>query len=69
MFTQVNYLHSQRIKFVSWLEPSVTGKSEQSVNNPVILIGWFLVFVFSVTVYEAAHAWMAKRGGGVTLNV
>ena len=36
------------------------------LNSPVILVGWFLVFVFSVTVHEAAHAWVAKRGGDLT---
>lgn len=36
------------------------------MNNPEILLGWFTVFVFSVTVHEAAHAWMAKRGGDLT---
>lgn len=36
------------------------------MNNPAILLGWFTVFVFSVTAHEAAHAWMAKRGGDLT---
>ncbi|MBI2832112.1 MAG: site-2 protease family protein [Chloroflexi bacterium] len=27
---------------------------------------WFVIFVFSATVHEAAHAWAAKRGGDPT---
>jgi Zn-dependent protease len=27
---------------------------------------WFLVFLFSTTCHEAAHAWAAKRGGDLT---
>jgi len=27
---------------------------------------WYLAFLFSVTVHEAAHAWMAKFGGDMT---
>jgi Zn-dependent protease len=29
-------------------------------------IFWYLVFVVSVTLHEAAHAWAAKRGGDLT---
>ena len=36
------------------------------MNNPALLIGWFAVFIFSVTLHEAAHAWVAKRGGDLT---
>jgi len=36
------------------------------LHNPGILFGWFIVFVFSATVHEAAHAWLAKRGGDLT---
>jgi Zn-dependent protease len=32
---------------------------------PLFLV-WFLVFVFSTTCHEAAHAWMARRGGDET---
>ena len=31
-----------------------------------MLLGWFAVFVFSVTLHEAAHAWVAARGGDLT---
>lgn len=27
---------------------------------------WYIVFVLSVTIHEAAHAWAAKRGGDLT---
>jgi len=27
---------------------------------------WFLAFLFSTTCHEAAHAWVAKRGGDLT---
>jgi len=36
------------------------------LQNPEILLGWFVVFIFSVTVHEAAHAWIALRGGDKT---
>ncbi len=36
------------------------------MSNPGILFGWFIVFIFSATIHEAAHAWMAKRGGDLT---
>jgi len=36
------------------------------LENPEILLGWFVVFIFSVTVHEAAHAWIALRGGDKT---
>jgi len=29
-------------------------------------IGWVIVFILSATLHEAAHAWMAKRGGDLT---
>jgi Zn-dependent protease len=29
-------------------------------------VGWYAIFLFSVTVHEAAHAWAAKRGGDLT---
>lgn len=32
----------------------------------VVSICWYAVFVFSVTVHEAAHAWAALRGGDPT---
>lgn len=31
-----------------------------------ILVSWYVVFVFSATAHEAAHAWAAKRGGDLT---
>lgn len=27
---------------------------------------WYIIFLFSVTLHEAAHAWMAKKGGDLT---
>src|SRR5262245_6316291 len=30
------------------------------------LVVWYLVFVFSTTCHEAAHAWVAYRGGDLT---
>ena len=36
------------------------------MSNAGILFGWFIVFIFSATIHEAAHAWMAKRGGDLT---
>lgn len=36
------------------------------LQSPTLLLGWFAVFVFSVTVHEAAHAWIAKLGGDHT---
>ncbi|THB75378.1 MAG: site-2 protease family protein [Gammaproteobacteria bacterium] len=32
----------------------------------LILASWYVVFVFSATVHEAAHAWAAKQGGDLT---
>jgi Zn-dependent protease len=29
-------------------------------------LGWYFVFVLSVTIHEAAHAWAAKKGGDLT---
>jgi Zn-dependent protease len=34
--------------------------------DPVVAIVFYLAFVFSATVHEAAHAWAAKRGGDPT---
>lgn len=36
------------------------------MSDSALLLGWFAVFVFSVTLHEAAHAWVAKRGGDLT---
>jgi len=36
------------------------------LSNSALLLGWFAVFIFSVTFHEAAHAWVAKRGGDLT---
>jgi Zn-dependent protease len=32
----------------------------------VLALGWYLVFLFSTTCHEAAHAWAAQRGGDHT---
>jgi len=29
-------------------------------------VAWYVAFLFSVTLHEAAHAWVAKRGGDLT---
>jgi len=29
-------------------------------------IAWYVAFLFSVTLHEAAHSWLAKRGGDLT---
>jgi len=39
------------------------------MQSPALLFGWFVVFIFSVTAHEAAHAWVAKMGGDRTAYV
>jgi len=29
-------------------------------------LGWYVVFLFSTTLHEAAHAWAAQKGGDLT---
>jgi Zn-dependent protease len=36
------------------------------MDQVVLAFGWYLVFLFSTTFHEAAHAWVAKRGGDLT---
>ena len=36
------------------------------MNEPLEGLAFYAVFVFSVTVHEAAHAWAAMRGGDLT---
>jgi Zn-dependent protease len=36
------------------------------VDDPIEAIAFYAVFVFSVTIHEAAHAWAAKLGGDLT---
>jgi Zn-dependent protease len=36
------------------------------LNDPIEAIAFYAVFVFSVTVHEASHAWAAKLGGDLT---
>ena len=36
------------------------------MNDPIEAIAFSAVFVFSVTLHEAAHAWAAKLGGDLT---
>jgi Zn-dependent protease len=36
------------------------------LNDPLEGIAFYAVFVFAVTVHEAAHAWAAMRGGDLT---
>jgi Zn-dependent protease len=35
----------------------------ENIVNP---LAWYIVFIISVTLHEAAHAWAAKRGGDLT---
>jgi len=37
----------------------------ENLNIP-ILVMWYVVFLFSTTCHEAAHAWVAKLGGDLT---
>jgi len=34
--------------------------------NVAYALAWYFVFVLSVTIHEAAHAWAAKKGGDLT---
>jgi Zn-dependent protease len=43
------------------MDPSTSGHIKE-------LVVWYLVFVFSTTCHEAAHAFMAKRGGDPTAH-
>ena len=36
------------------------------MNELVEAIVYYAVFLFSVTLHEASHAWAAKRGGDLT---
>ena len=36
------------------------------MTDPIDALVFYVVFLFSVTVHEAAHAWAAKRGGDLT---
>src|SRR2546422_6505961 len=36
------------------------------MNQLVLAFGWYLVFLFSTTFHEAAHAWVAQLGGDLT---
>lgn len=36
------------------------------MNDPIVAIAFYAVFVFAVTVHEAAHAWAALLGGDPT---
>lgn len=36
------------------------------MDQVVLAFGWYLVFLFSTTFHEAAHAWVAQRGGDLT---
>lgn len=36
------------------------------MTDPTTALAFYFVFLFSVTVHEAAHAWLAKRGGDPT---
>ena len=36
------------------------------MDQLVLAFGWYLVFLFSTTFHEAAHAWVAQLGGDLT---
>ena len=36
------------------------------MDQLVLALGWYLVFLFSTTFHEAAHAWVAQLGGDLT---
>ena len=36
------------------------------MDQLVLAFGWYLVFLFSTTFHEAAHAWVARLGGDLT---
>lgn len=36
------------------------------LEQPILLALWYVVFLLSITCHEAAHAWMAWRGGDPT---
>ncbi len=38
----------------------------ETVNELLLGIIWYVVFIFSLTLHEAAHAFMAMRGGDLT---
>ena len=37
-----------------------------SIENIAELVGWYVVFIISVSLHEACHAWAAMRGGDLT---
>ena len=41
-------------------------EASPEVTNPIEAIAFYAVFVFAVTVHEAAHAWAAMIGGDLT---
>lgn len=41
-------------------------RCERAVPDPVEAIAFYVVFLFSTTLHEAAHAWAAKLGGDLT---
>jgi Zn-dependent protease len=41
-------------------------RGKRLLNDPIEAIAFYAVFVFSVTVHEASHAWAAKLGGDLT---
>jgi len=36
------------------------------MDQLLLALGWYFVFLFSTTFHEAAHAWIAQRGGDLT---
>jgi len=40
--------------------------SPSLMDDPIAAIIFYVVFLFSTTLHEAAHAWAAKRGGDLT---
>jgi Zn-dependent protease len=44
----------------------VSGEKVELAMNVIEPITWYVIFVFSATIHESAHAWAAKRGGDLT---
>ena len=48
--------------------PATHGRPTRGMRLNELLLGviWYAVFIFSLTVHEAAHAYFAMRGGDLT---
>ena len=45
---------------------AITFASENPLNDLLLGVIWYAVFIFSLTLHEAAHALFAMRGGDLT---